>query len=61
MLEVVILGSQPSEHLKVTFTGGFEQPIAMDYLLLSQDDGIIVFSDSQRNVISKMNMNGTGT
>lgn len=60
MLEVVILGSDPEDNLKVTYTGGFQRPIAMDHLLLSQDNGIILFSDSERHVISKMHMNGTG-
>ena len=57
---MVLLEGGTDENIVVTIKGEFEKPIAIDHFLLSNDDGLIFFTDSDRHVISSINMNGTG-
>ena len=57
---MVLLEGGTDENIVVTIEGGFEEPIAVDHFLLSNDDGLIFFTDIDRHVISSIYMNGTG-
>lgn len=43
-----------------TVSGRFANPIAVDHLMRSEDEVTIFFTDTQRKVISSMNIDGTG-
>lgn len=50
----------PGNDPLITLPGGYDRPLAMDHFMLSEDSGLLFFTDYTRQVISSMYLNGSG-